>query len=120
MSALLNQQQPRHIETTTPNTSKAPAFNPNHNPFIKAQALVLTGAFLWVIAMLVWTVATSVSVANAQVQYQAATSTTSSIASKNTTLQQEISELTSRSNLEKVASQANMTINNKNVRNVTK
>lgn len=107
-------------EAPQPQHQQRPQFNPAYNPFTRAKVIMCGVAFVWVIALLVATISSSVSVANAQMQYQNAMSASSSYSSKNTTLQQEISELSSRSHLQKVASQANMTINNKSVRNVTK
>ena len=92
----------------------------NLNTYHKVEVVAVFIAIAWCLLLATFVVASSVSASVAQNQLQAATEKVTKLKTKNSNAKQEISELSSRSRLESIAKDSGLTMNSKNVRNVTK
>lgn len=94
----------------------------NSNSVLLHKKLLIPtyASIVWIGLMTVGVIASNVGLTNAQLELQRKTTQISQINNKNSDLKQEISELSNYSRLEKVADTSGLTLNNKNIRNVTK
>lgn len=86
----------------------------------KKLLLPTYASIVWIGLMTAGVIASNIGLTNAQLELQRKTTQISKIDDKNSDLKQEISELSNYSRLEKVADTTGLTLNNKNIRNVTK
>lgn len=98
------------------------------NPSIKTQRVAFSlfekvlcvGLSLVVFGLAIMLVSTNIATSNAQNQLQTVQTKVTKVQAKNTSAAQEISELSSRSRLNKIAKQYGLSLNNGSIRNVYK
>ncbi|MGY5304362.1 cell division protein FtsL [Lactiplantibacillus plantarum] len=98
------------------------------NPSIKTQRVAFSlfekvlcvSLSLVVFGLAIMLVSTNIATSNAQSQLQTVQTKVTKVQAKNTSAAQEISELSSRSRLNKIAKQYGLSLNNGSIRNVYK
>lgn len=113
----------RKIDVITP---KQPDKQPQikkvayHNPYIKKKYILMMGAIVWMTALAFLVINSNTRLTAAQMKAQSLNDSITKISNANVNKKQEISELSSRSRLDKIAKEAGMTIDEQKIRNVTK
>ncbi|ASG80975.1 cell division protein FtsL [Lactobacillus pentosus] len=109
---------PVHKTTTvaTPN----PAIKTQRVAFSMFEKVLCVGLSLVVFSLAIMLVSTNITATNAESELQTVQEKVSKVQAKNTSAAQEISELSSRSRLNKIAKQYGLSLNNGSIRNVYK
>lgn len=113
----------RKIDVVTP---KQPEQTPKirkvayNNPYIKKKYILMIGAAVWMTVLAFLVINSNTRLTAVQIQSQKLNSSITQITNDNVNKKQEISELSSRSRLDKIAKEAGMTIDEQKIRNVTK
>jgi len=109
-------QNPVHKTVVTPN----PAIQTRRVPFSAFEKVLCVTFSLVVFALAIALVSSNIAIGNAQTQLQAVQAKVTKVQASNTSATQQISELSSRSRLNKVAKKSGLSLNNGNIRNVYK
>ena len=107
-------QQPRIVHNNEPEKKYIVQSSPYRSKMMKLFA----GSMVWIGD--ITTMEISANITNAQLNLQDTTSKITKIQGSNTNMKQEISELSSKSRLSKIAKDSGLKMNTKNTRNVTK
>jgi len=107
---------PVHKTAVTPN----PAIKTQRVPFSKFEKALCVSFSLVVFALAIALVSSNIAIGNAQSTLQAVQAKVTKVQASNTSATQQISELSSRSRLNKVAKKSGLSLNNGNIRNVYK
>ncbi|WP_457951234.1 cell division protein FtsL [Lactiplantibacillus pentosus] len=109
---------PVHKTTTvaTPN----PSIKTQRVAFSMFEKVLCVGLSLLVFSLAIMLVSTNITATNAESELQTVQEKVSKVQAKNTSAAQEISELSSRSRLNKIAKQYGLSLNNGSIRNVYK
>ena len=109
---------PVHKTTTvaTPN----PSIKTQRVAFSMFEKVLCVGLSLVVFSLAIMLVSTNITATNAESELQTVQENVSKVQAKNTSAAQEISELSSRSRLNKIAKQYGLSLNNGSIRNVYK
>ncbi|MBU7489331.1 cell division protein FtsL [Lactiplantibacillus pentosus] len=109
---------PVHKTTTvaTPN----PSIKTQRVSFSMFEKVLCVGLSLVVFSLAIMLVSTNITATNAESELQTVQEKVSKVQAKNTSAAQEISELSSRSRLNKIAKQYGLSLNNGSIRNVYK
>lgn len=106
------QAQPKLDPQQQPNSQKLPVS--------KFEKCLLTVCGLVLAVMMVCVVSSKIAMTNAQHQLQSVNSRVTTVQNHNTSAQQEINELQSRSRLDKIAKKQGLSLDNARIRNVSK
>ncbi|PEG97078.1 cell division protein FtsL [Lactobacillus sp. UMNPBX9] len=109
-------QQPRIVHNNEPEKKYIVQSSPYRSKMMKLFA----GSMAWIGVMTTMVISANVKLTNAQLNLQDTTSKITKIQGSNTNMKQEISELSSKSRLSKIAKDSGLKMNTKNTRNVTK
>ncbi|MFB9769436.1 cell division protein FtsL [Lactiplantibacillus modestisalitolerans] len=107
---------PVHSTAVNPN----PAIKTQRVPFSKFEKCLCVGLSLIVFSLALMLVSTNIAIGNSQNRLQTVQTKVTKVEASNTSAKQEISELSSRSRLNKVAKKYGLSLNNGNIRNVYK
>ncbi|WP_318765910.1 cell division protein FtsL [Lactiplantibacillus carotarum] len=107
---------PVHKTVVTPN----PAIKTRRVPFSAFEKCLCVGLSLVVFSLAIMLVSTNIAIGNSQSHLQTVQTKITKVQAGNTSASQQISELSSRSRLNKVAKQYGLSLNNGNIRNVYK
>lgn len=107
----------RKVDVNQPQTL-APGYSVN--PYIKKTRALIIKTALCLAFLAIVVVTFNARLATAQLQLQEITQNISQINNSNESKKQEISELSSRSRLNKIAKEAGLTMDEQKIRNVTK
>ncbi|WP_048000031.1 cell division protein FtsL [Lactiplantibacillus herbarum] len=107
---------PVHKTVVTPN----PAIKTQRVPFSPFEKCLCVGFSLVVFSLAIMLVSTNINIGNSQSQLQTVQAKITKVQASNTSAGQQISELSSRSRLNKIAKQYGLSLNNGNIRNVYK
>lgn len=107
---------PVHKTVVTPN----PAIKTQRVPFSPFEKCLCVGLSLVVFSLALMLVSTNITIGNSQSQLQTVQAKITKVQASNTSAAQQISELSSRSRLNKIAKQYGLSLNNGNIRNVYK
>jgi len=107
---------PVHKTVATPN----PAVQTQRVPFSNFEKMLFVSFSLMVFCLALALVSTNIAVGDAQTQLKAVQTKITKVQANNTSASQQISELSSRTRLNKIAKKYGLTLNNGNIRNVYK
>ncbi|BDZ31168.1 cell division protein FtsL [Lactiplantibacillus sp. WILCCON 0030] len=107
---------PVHKTVVAPN----PAIQTQRVPFSGFEKVLCVSFSLVVFALAIALVSSNIAIGNAQTQLQTVQAKVTKVQASNTSATQQISELSSRSRLNKVAKKNGLSLNNGNIRNVYK
>ena len=107
---------PVHKTVATPN----PALKTQRVPFSAFEKVLCVTFSMIIFGLALALVSTNIAVGNAQSQLQTVQSKISKVQASNTSASQQISELSSRTRLNKVAKRYGLSLNNSSIRNVYK
>jgi len=107
---------PVHRTVVTPN----PAVQTQRVPFSKFEKVLCVGFSLIIFSLALALVSANIAGGDAQSQLKAVQTKITKVQASNTSASQQISELSSRTRLNKVAKKYGLTLNNGSIRNVYK
>lgn len=103
-------------KVVTPN----PAIKTQRVPFSSFEKVLCVGFSLVVFSLAIMLVSTNIAIGNSQSRLQTVQAKVTKVQASNTSASQQISELSSRSRLNKIAKQYGLSLNSGNIRNVYK
>ena len=113
--------QPQTPQTKVERSPKVrKAKQPNKTPYFKAERNAFIGLGVLVMAMACLVIWSNTTVTSVQAKIQTINQKVSVLQTSNANMKEEISELSSRSRLMKIAKKVGLTMNDQNIRNVTK
>lgn len=107
---------PVHKNVVSPN----PAIKTQRVPFSSFEKVLCVGFSLVVFGLAILLVSTNIAVSNSQSKLSSVQTKVTKVQASNTSAAQQISELSSRTRLNKIAKQYGLSLNNGNIRNVYK
>ncbi|MCP0886501.1 cell division protein FtsL [Ligilactobacillus sp. WILCCON 0076] len=93
---------------------------PQKSPYFRSDLGFVVGVLVVTLITAIFVIQSTVTLTSTQHELQAIAQQQTKIQSKNTSSQQEISELSSRTRLSKIAAAAGLTLDESSTRNVTK
>ncbi|MHA7622101.1 cell division protein FtsL [Pediococcus acidilactici] len=89
-------------------------------PLSKFEKFLITFCGFILVGLMLTVVSGKISLSNAQHKLEATQEKTTALSSKNTTMKQEVNQLSDQNRLNKVAKKAGLSLNSENIRNVNK
>lgn len=89
-------------------------------PLSEFEKFLITFCGFILVGLMLTVVSGKISLSNAQHKLEATQEKTTALSSKNTTMKQEVNQLSDQNRLNKVAKKAGLSLNSENIRNVNK